>query len=60
MKILSADNLPRNSRPYDEVVRSAVMRDFGDTNKLVIDMWANFKATEIQTWMIVFLSLNSF
>ncbi len=39
---------------YDEVVRSAVMRDFGDTNKLVIDMWANFKATEIQTWMIVF------
>ncbi len=39
---------------YDEVIRSAVMRDFGDTNKLVIDMWANFKATDLQTWMIVF------
>ncbi len=39
---------------YDEVVRSAVMRDFGENNKLVIDMWANFKATEIQNWMIVF------
>lgn len=39
---------------YEEVIRSAVMRDFGDNNKLVIDMWANFKATEIQNWMIVF------
>ena len=39
---------------YDEVLRSAVMRDFGESNKLVIDMWANFKATEIQNWMIVF------
>lgn len=39
---------------HDEVIRSAVMRDFGDTNKHVIDMWANFKATEIQNWMIVF------
>lgn len=39
---------------YDEIIRSAVMRDFGDQNKLVIDMWANFKATEIQNWMIVF------
>jgi spermidine/putrescine transport system substrate-binding protein len=39
---------------YDEIIRSAVMRDFGDQNKRVIDMWANFKATEIQNWMIVF------
>lgn len=39
---------------YKEVLRSAVMRDFGENNKLVIDMWANFKATEIQNWMIVF------
>ena len=39
---------------HEEVIRSAVMRDFGESNKLVIDMWANFKATEIQTWMIVF------
>lgn len=39
---------------YEEVIRSAVMRDFGESNKLVIDMWANFKATEIQNWMIVF------
>ncbi len=39
---------------YKEVLRSATMRDFGESNKLVIDMWANFKATEIQEWMIVF------
>ncbi len=45
---------------YDEVIRSAVMRDFGETNKLVIDMWANFKATDIQTWMIVFTVLILF
>lgn len=39
---------------YEEVIRSAVMRDFGDANNLVVVMWANFKATEIQNWMIVF------
>lgn len=38
----------------EEIIRSIVMRDFGDSNKLVIDMWANFKATDIQNWMIVF------
>ncbi|MGI6715521.1 MAG: extracellular solute-binding protein [Bacilli bacterium] len=38
----------------EEIVRSVVMRDFGDSNKLVIDMWANFKATDIQNWMIIF------
>lgn len=42
---------------HEEVIRSAVMRDFGESNKLVIDMWANFKATEIQTWMIVFTTI---
>ncbi len=39
---------------YEEVVRSIVMRDFREANNRVIDMWANFKATEIKTWMIVF------
>lgn len=39
---------------HEEVIRSAVMRDFGESNKLVIDMWANFKATDIQDWMIIF------
>jgi len=38
----------------EEIIRSVVMRDFGDSNKLVIDMWANFKATDIQNWMIIF------
>lgn len=42
---------------HEEVIRSAVMRDFGESNKLVIDMWANFKATEIQTWMLVFTTI---
>lgn len=38
----------------EEVRRSIVMRDFGAQNNLVIDMWANFKATEIKVWMVVF------
>lgn len=35
----------------EEIIRSAVMRDFGDANQRVIDMWAEFKATEGQVWM---------
>ncbi|HZJ89208.1 MAG TPA: extracellular solute-binding protein [Bacilli bacterium] len=38
----------------EEVRRSIVMRDFGIQNNLVIDMWANFKATEIKLWMVIF------
>jgi spermidine/putrescine transport system substrate-binding protein len=37
----------------DEIIRSAVMRDFGDANQKVIDMWAEFKATDGQLWMYI-------
>lgn len=37
----------------DEITRSAVMRDFGTSNNLVIEMWAQFKATEGQLWMYI-------
>lgn len=34
-----------------EIVRSVVFRDFGVANERVIEMWAEFKATEGQVWM---------
>lgn len=37
----------------DEILRSVVFRDFGDANERVIEMWAEFKATEGQVWMYV-------
>ncbi len=36
-----------------EITRSVVFRDFGEANEKVIDMWAEFKATEGQVWMYV-------
>lgn len=39
---------------YQEIIRIATMRDFGDAEKAVIEMWATFKATNAQTWMYVF------
>lgn len=38
----------------DEINRSAVMKNFDeDANQRVTDMWAEFKATELQTWMFI-------
>ena len=37
----------------EEILRAVVFRDFGDANEKVIEMWAEFKATEGQVWMYV-------
>ena len=36
-----------------QIVRSIVFRDFGTANEKVIEMWAEFKATEGQVWMYI-------
>lgn len=38
----------------EEINRSAVMRNFSpEANKAVTDMWADFRASELQAWMFI-------
>lgn len=38
----------------EEINRSAVMKNFSpEANKAVTDMWADFRATELQAWMFI-------
>ena len=44
--------------PNEETLnRCAVMKDYGDKNKIVMNMWENFKSDPLPTWAIITFSV---